>query len=245
MLDPVSAIIGVAQAIGTLGAVAVALWLGLRQRKADREALYNAQRPILVPILAEFGHADKKGRTSIERFIANEHGKPEFNFNANVNYFPIRNVGPGTALNVDGILMEPEPSPPSTTLARSYRLELGAPIAAGDSAMVYASQGGTMLHGTAQVIPGQDLYGPRSPSGADRLRGVGAVSVRLTLTCSDVFGRVYGFIYDYAEDSRWVYRTSQTLDKSIEELNRVATAQMIPGPSDIPEMFQDHMPTSR
>ncbi len=239
MADPLSTIINALVAAGTIGAVVVALWLGLKQRSADREALYNSQRPILVPAKATF----KRQLTSTEQdsLLVDSVG---FKFNEPYYLFDLRNVGPGAALNVDGILTEPQPDQPTTTLAQSYRPHLDIPIASDATAEVSVSPGGTMLHGTAEIGPGYQFYAPQAPSEGDRLRGVGAVTVRFTLTCSDIFGKVHAFVYDYTEDSRWVYRTSQRVEKSIADHDRDANRQLIPGPSDVPTSVQGYVSNS-
>jgi hypothetical protein len=245
MADLLMAIIGISQAVGTLGAVGVALWLGLRQRSADREALYNSQRPILVPAKATFKRrlSSTESPTDQDALLVDSVG---FKFNEPYYLFELRNVGPGAALNVDGIIAEPQPDQPSTTLARGYRLDVGIPMAPGETVEVCASEGETKLHGTTQIVPGYNLYAPQAPSEGDILHGVGEVKVRFTLTCSDTFGKIHGFVYDYVQDHIWIYRTSQKVDKSIEELNRDANRQLILGPSAVavPASLEDYAPNS-
>jgi hypothetical protein len=253
MQDPVSVIIGIAQAIGTLGAVGVALWLGLRQGSSDREALHNSQRPILVPAKDTFTSVFEPGPLmkavmlgQHEHFLQSERKgtieSPQFGLTHPANVLSFRNVGPGVAMNIDGVVTEPQPSEPSPTLARSFRLILGVPLASGETKQIIAYEGRTMLHGTAQVIPGLELYAPRTPAAGDKLRGIGMAEIRLTLTCSDTFGRVHAFVYDFTESHKWVFRDSKVVKKSIEALNREATSKSVPGPSDVPIALQGYVP---
>jgi hypothetical protein len=148
-------------------------------RRQFMETQYAAHLPLLMPHNWEPHGADG--------------GLPmEVNWNDVEQIITIRNAGTGIATNVWGVLLPPERM---QTISFQYSTVLRSPLVNGDSAKKYFAKGGTAFS-CGDKIGEYTLCLP-----LDRRDQCIA---RLTLTCSDVYGRKHASIFDYTTTGDWV-----------------------------------------
>jgi hypothetical protein len=118
----------------------------------------------------------------------------------------VRNAGPGIALNIWGIVFEPEPTEDvlkQTGQHHSHRY--AKPIEPGDVTQIDWQGGGLPMSGDTEIGKTRryKLYAPRRPTQAEILRGETEKVARLTLTYTDIFGRKHAAIYDLTAQLQW------------------------------------------
>jgi hypothetical protein len=204
----VSVIINALTALGTIGAVVVALFLGLRQRADALEAQYDAQRPIIVPDQPRVNLLTPQGGGDVIE-IPLEH---DFNLTGASSRLRLTNVGVGVAMNVRGVVFGPEPTEPGATPAPHHSLSVVAPLLPGAPPLdVVTKQGRLTVQGSDSLVPGYTLYAPApvpmlSASG-ESIGTASPTQYRLTLTYHDLFGHIHAGIYDYTWSNVWEMRT--------------------------------------
>src|SRR5258705_7124082 len=143
-------------AAGTIGAVVVALGLGLRQRADALEAQYDALRPVVAPDNPLVRHVGGEGRSDVIG-LPLEH---PFNLTGQSNLVRLTNVGAGVAMNVRGAVFGPPPTLPGGMPPPHHSLSVVAPLLPGVPLEVIAYPAGLTVQGSNQIRPGETLYAP-------------------------------------------------------------------------------------
>jgi len=130
------------------------------QVRLSLEAQYDSQRPLLIPD-GVLPIKDAPNNYPIE----DQH--PWLDFGPQECTVTLRNLGPGIALNVWGVILGPQPASQTNEYPQRYSLQIipMLPISAPQS--VKASIGGPMMAGEA-TIGGYTLYAPLVPPAAER-----------------------------------------------------------------------------
>jgi hypothetical protein len=220
--DAFTLLLNALTAIGTVGAVVVALWIAYRQRADALQAQYDSVRPMIVP-----------EQPLMERFRAASDGRPmdllkhgNFDFSLTASNLRIKNIGPGVATDVCGIVVGPEPSELEPVPPERHSLDIAAPIPAGESLDPITQRNPFLVRGTIQVVPGISLYAPRELTAEEIERGANRIEYRLTLTYRDVFGRTHAAVYDYSAAKRWrTVRIERSVPKGLDVLDQEARAE--------------------
>ncbi len=158
------------------------------------EAQHAAHRPLLVPIV-QF-----PGNPSISMI------SDEVNWNIPDKSFWLRNVGTGIAMNIWGVLVQPETMPLPNI---QYAGFVGAPLAPTDNSLEVLFLRNRTILTRADKIGEYALCIPRvSPEEQiDIQNGRGDKFIaRLILTYHDIFGRKHASIFDFANRGVWVNR---------------------------------------
>ncbi len=122
----------------------------------------------------------------------------------------IRNVGPGAALNVWGVLLPPKQAE-TVDPPRQYCLRSHAPISQADKDIdIYFLEekifrGDEMIAHRDGTKEQYSLCPPSLDLPQDSVDGRYAYIARLTLTYRDVFGRKHASIYDHTDRHRWKF----------------------------------------
>lgn len=174
------------------------------QFRQSVEAEQDAHLPVLVPIepLASLGILT---RTAGGYNQATEAG---YNREMPFAHVAVKNLGAGIALNIWGIVFEPEPElqvHKQTGQHHSHRYNL--PLEPGQLSREDWKGGGLLTSGDAEIgtTKRYKLYAPAKPTPKEALQGVAGKVARLTLTYSDIFGRKHAAIYDFTERGQWEY----------------------------------------
>lgn len=180
------------------------------QNQQTLESERDAQLPVLMPIAPLFSAG----------MATNPPTAPQLGYDRNQPFarVAIKNVGPGIALNIWGIVFEPEPAEQLhkfTGQHHSHRYDLPLePVAADSSNTVEPGNvkrldwrsGGVAVSGDMEMSDGtthHKLYAPPKATFADIGRGETEKVARLTLTYNDIFGRKHAAIYDLTAQYEW------------------------------------------
>jgi hypothetical protein len=226
-MDVLSLLINAAIAVGTIGAVVVALFLGHRQRADSLEAQYDAQRPIIAPDQPQPHFISTPGPLGVIELPR----EPAFDLTVANNLIRLTNVGAGVAINVRGVVFGPEPTEPGATPTPYHSLAAVAPQPPGAPLAVVSKPGGLTVHGTDEIVPGYTLYAPLQ----SLLGGITASpKYRLTLTYHDLFGRIHAVIYDYTWSNVWAMRKlAHPIKKDLDGVDRAAIIRARSGPEHV------------
>ncbi len=161
-------------------------------RRQFLEAQYAAHRPLLVPLDR---HLD-----DIPAVIE---------WNASVEFINIQNAGTGVANNIWGVFMPPVSW--STTVPPQKHIHLATPLPPGAKSSEECTDtifkwGGTIFN-TYDKISEHTLGVPEERAlneNFNHLEKRDWCIARLTLTCSDVFGKKHASIFDYTTMGVWV-----------------------------------------
>ena len=174
-----------------------------RQFGQSVEAAQDAHLPVLMPIepLVSLGRRipDERGGYGQEKEIG-------YNREKAFVHVAIKNVGAGIALNIWGVVFEPEPEQEilkQTGPHHSHRYEL--PLEPGKESTLDWTGGGLPTSGDTEIgtTKRYKLYAPRKPTFVQQQRGMADMIARLTLTYSDIFGRKHAAIYDLTTQMQW------------------------------------------
>lgn len=168
---------------------------------ATLDAQQNAQLPVLMPAyqLVMVGHASKgpTGAVIQSTQAGYDHNQPYVRVQ-------VRNVGPGLALNIRGIVFGPRPDYETARVtSRGHAQTFPTPLTTSAEFTHEWEAGGAIVNGDTK-IGSYTLYAPTRPSADEKLRGVAEMVARLTLTYADIYGRKHAAIYDLTEALRWV-----------------------------------------
>lgn len=157
-----------------------------RQRAADEENRFLAQRPVVYPV-------DK---------LSSDGSTIGLDWLANRCHITLANAGPGLATDLCAVLMAPPDR--SGALPRRYTLWKDRPLPPGEGARQLVMEVGQTMVGTTARIGAYALTPPPAPAHMDLVLGrAPIVEARLTLTYRDVFGRKHAAIFDYTSLQRW------------------------------------------
>lgn len=190
------------------------------QNQQTLEAERDAQLPVLIPTypLMSVGHTTQD-RTG----LAIQPTKMGYDRNEPFVRVALNNVGPGIAVNVWGIIYEPEPAAAVDKVtgqhhSHRYNMPFEPAAVQTEESTTPGSQipstikrrdwraGGVAVTGDMEVSDGtrhEKLYAPPKPTFADTARGETEKVARITLTYSDIFGRKHAAIYDLTAQMEW------------------------------------------
>lgn len=180
------------------------------QNQRTLESERDAQLPVLMPIAPLYSVG----------MATDPPTPPQLGYDRTQTFarVAIKNVGPGIALNIWGIVFEPEPTEPSHKLTgqhHSHRYDL--PLEPGmmdtsdskelgNTKRVDWRAAGLAVSGDMEMSDGtahHKLYAPPKATFADITHGETEKVARLTLTYSDIFGRKHAAIYDLTAQWEW------------------------------------------
>jgi hypothetical protein len=173
------------------------------QFRQSVEAERDGQLPVLVPSAPLLS----VGQPATGAFGENlQHRQPGYDRTQPFVNVAARNAGPGIALNIWGIVFEPEPELDvlkQTGQHHSHRYAL--PLEPGKDSTEDWKGGGLPMGGDTEIgtTKRYKLYAPRKPSYGETLRGETEKVARLTLTYSDIFGRKHAAIFDLTALMQW------------------------------------------
>lgn len=208
VIDPnwVGAIGQWAGAIGTTGAVAVALYQASDAKKSTRQARYDGARPILM-----IGTRPQTAMAEKDYPLAIQPDNPTWlQWNAREQSLDIQNIGTGVALNIVSVLYGPEALvlPGNTqkrdNMARNEHWTAWDcnPISPGQHEIVPYTIGASMfIEGNKRIqncsfnASPHPFFNPIDPEPT--------YLCRVTTTYHDVFGRKHASIFDVDSQYRW------------------------------------------
>jgi hypothetical protein len=121
------------------------------------------------------------------------------------DYFILRNIGPGLALNVWLIIFGPPTEYHAHLLAPRRAAVLTVPLPPNETGEA-RTQGTLAVRGTMSIDgnPEHILYAPPTPTVADMaFRDISAVLARFTITYHDIFGLKHASQFDFTRQHRW------------------------------------------
>jgi hypothetical protein len=188
--DPtrISAAASVAVAAATL-ILAVLTW---RSVKISREHIEIQRRPILVPQSPPWDPQLSPWGSDVPPDLARMAGSPQWLANTSDVQIRLRNVGPGAALHICGVLMLRRHAP--QTLPERFSIFGALPLAPGDSREIIFREGGTLF--TEQERIGGIPLGV--PQEEEKI-------ARLTLTWRDEAGLKHAAVFDLDHRKRWLF----------------------------------------
>lgn len=167
--------------------------------RATLGAQKDAQLPVLMPVY-QLVSVDLASRNSTG-FPKEQAGYDQNQPSVRVQ---VRNVGPGLALNIRGIVFGSRPPYEASSMTRrGHSQTFPAPLPAGGEYTNNWESGGAVVSGDRRIGP-HTLFAPTTPPADEKRRGVAEMVARLTLTYSDIYGRKHAAIYDLTETLRWV-----------------------------------------
>lgn len=205
-------------------AISVAIWLAFQNRQLieqNRKQVQVSQDQFVqsviaeqdthLPVLMPVAPLASIGNTTVDALgTANEHAKDGYDREQPFVRIKVENVGPGIALNIWGIVFEPEPAPMYAELRKLTGLHhyhrYAMPLKSGENIRLDWTGGGIPVTGDTEIgttTKRYMLYAPPRPTPAEAQRGVTEKIARLTLTYSDIFGRKHAAIYDLTAQMQW------------------------------------------
>lgn len=219
------------------------------QNQQTLESERDAQLPVLMPIAQLMAIGFVRNETT---GLETPWNKPGYDPNQSKVPVKIKNVGPGIALNIWGIVFGPEPTDETQRVmeqhhSHRYGLPLEpvtaessstSPTAPRNTVETVWSAGGVAVWGNAEITDGTKhytLYAPRKPSLADTMRGNAEKVARLTLTYSDIFGRKHAAIYDLTAQMVWEnVAYVRNIQHDLDEMQQETLRQLSPLASPLP-----------
>jgi hypothetical protein len=159
-------------------------------RRQFLEAQYATNRPLLVPLARHLNDIP----TEIE-------------WDHSVQFINIQNGGTGVATNIWGVLMSPISW--SSIIPSQYHIRLPTPLLPGaksseDPTDTMFKQGRTIFN-SYEKIGEYSLGVPEERAAEENIfKRRDRCIARLTLTCSDIFGRKHASIFDYTIWGEWI-----------------------------------------
>jgi hypothetical protein len=214
----ITAIATIGAAIGTIGAVIIAVNASRYERKEAQDDREVGQIRFQVSN-AQTQQALEEGRKQFEEtqhaahrpilmpYNWEPHGfvnpPMKINWNDAEQIITIKNAGTGIATNVWGVLLPPESLP---IISSQYSTRLRSPLVNDDEAKKHFTKGGTMFN-CGDKIGIHTLCLPKERAAEENLNSLDRSDrciARLTLTCSDVYGKKHATIFDYTITGDWV-----------------------------------------
>jgi hypothetical protein len=181
------------QATKLVGKTQEQVAVGQRQVDLSQRELFATQRPILVP-------------TASLASMGSEGAYLELDAATIAVTAGVRNVGPGTALNVRLVLFGRAPtSAPSVRPSRRSAWSL-PPLPAGEQTSIALEVGGSLMDGAERINDEAllTLFAAPMPSRSEvNFSAIYVALGRLTMTCSDIYGRKHAAIWDIDQQQHW------------------------------------------
>src|SRR5258708_23520914 len=144
-------------------------------------AQYNDNRPLLVPSAGDSNEQN--------------YGEPEpivFDWNADIMFVNIQNVGTGIATNIWLTLLPPAPAPESSY---QYVSQLRLPVVSDSDPLKIYLQHGISLFNENDRLNEYSLFVPQERAAGSTARADRFIA-RLSITYHDIFGRKHASIFD-------------------------------------------------
>lgn len=178
------------------------LWVSQDQVKVSQEQAFAMVRPVLFP----FG-SEKPG-SSLQDVIS------------------IRNAGPGTALNICGVVFGQKPANPREKETLLRRLWFANPLPPGEPPVIALNlQGTSTWRGDSEIRNQQHTYSLYATQRTleELSKGLVPIVERLTLTYHDVFGLKHASIFDRTHLQAWEFvALLLNIPKDIADMEREA-----------------------
>lgn len=160
-----------------------------KQVKISQEQIYDQYQPVLFPF-----HITQR---EINEMNLRDQGRISAKYG-------IKNVGPGVALNIRGVIFEPKTSDLNDKKKYGQNFLFSAPLAPGDSLVMVGRPQGLRMSGDWQIgrFHQYSLYAP-TYNLEEIEEGKQPVLHRLALTYHDVFGRKHASIFDLTHLDAW------------------------------------------